>query len=244
MSLYDSYQEKCTKVLAYTHTTWGELIYGTKDQLMSLGIGMGIVFPSDRRTVSCLDPRGYRTKIGLSEYRGEGIYSASIYLPGRDHPREKWVWFDEGVELQFHTYWDEYKGDAKSFVAAGLVSPEFLPGQPGMGKVQVTIDADGKRRTDTNGWKKREAGAKTIKKISRTLFLVSVAVSQEVRDIRCVAYKQRDDEWEEKMLALPRPKSLTTLSIEEIISFKLRFAKRDKKFQHMISSLAQSNFDE
>lgn len=245
MGIHDSYREKYPNVLEYTHTLWGELIYGTKHQLISLGVGAGIDFPvSERKRVKCLDPRGYTTKISLSKDKGEDIYCASITFPGRDRFQDEWISFDQGVELQRHIYWDDYKGDARSLAAAGLVSPEFLPGQPGMGKIQVTLDANGNRRTDTNGWKKREAGAKTIKKISRTLFLVSVAVSEDVAEIRRCDYWNKRDEWEARMQALPRPKSLTALSPDEIMSFRLVISKRDKKFQSIISSLTQSKFNE
>lgn len=245
MAWNEKFIEICPGLLEYSHTLRGELLYGTKEQLIALGLGMGIEFPiSERKQVRCNDPRGFPARISLSTYLGEGIYCAAVDLPGRERPQDEWIWFDQGIELQKNIYWDDYKGEENSLVAAGLVPPQFFPGKPGMGKVQVTLDANGDRRTDTNGWKKREAGAKTIKKISRTLFLVSVRVSEEIADERRTQYRRSEDDWEQRMRALPRPQSLTKLSPDQINSFRMVFAKRDKKFQKMIISLTQSTFEQ
>lgn len=234
-------KQKCSQVLEYVHRPWGELIYGTQQQLKALGLGIGMSFPiADKKNILCEDFRGFRTKICLSEFMGKGVYCASISFPGREKTHEYfWEPFAQGVELQRGGYLDEYKGDAISLIAAGLVDSDCFPGEPGMGKIQVTLDAEG-NICRFNGRKLKDAiGRITIKKISRKSFIVSVVIPESISKIRRSEYMRKDEEWESRMRLLPRPRSLIAIPKTELTSFILSVAKRDKKFQMIIKAITE-----
>ncbi len=204
--------------LEYHQLIWGDLIHGTKEQLMRLRIGRNIQFPeSYRKRVKCLDPRGFPTEISVCSYKPKGIFSASISFPGRSASLhdEAWKPYALGVERCQHPYCDEYRGSADSLVAAGLANDEFFPGQPGMGKVQVTLNADGTRRTCNNSSKKTHPGDRIIKKISSKKYLVRIVNDKDVCEYRAKESLKRDEEWRKKMNSLPRPKPLMKILNEQ-----------------------------
>lgn len=227
----------------YTHTIWGEIIDGTKEQLQALGIGVGIQFPvSERQKVRVTDPRGFEATIYSNSYRGDGIYSARIIFPGRDMcfgRDSKWEPFAPGVELREATGSDEYIGSAEALSAAGLVQIADLPGQPGRGKVQVTLYADGTMRTTRNGHEKHTCGMKRIKRVSKTCYSVEVRIPVEEGELRKDAYLRLEAAWEERMAALPRPAPLIPLDLGDVLTRRVRHAKQDKSFQHFLSGLIQ-----
>jgi len=236
------------EVLEYKCLPWGDLIYGTKEQLQSLGIGIDVQFPSDPdrpfRSVKVKDPRGFDTRIQLSTYMGEGIYSASISFPGRSSPKAEWLPFALGVKISRDCWWyDEFIGTAEALYAAGLAELDQFPGQPGMGKVQVTLSPDGRLDSSTNGHKRRQPGQVMIKRASKSHYTVRVLISDEEAEIRQDANKRADRAWEAKMAALPRPAPLTVMSVRSFIQEKLEIkhtnAKQDKGFQAFLSGLTQ-----
>lgn len=229
------------EMVEYGHHLWGELIYGTKEQLMALGLGVNVKFPETSKRfgygVIVTDPRGYKTKIRLSDYKGDRIYSASISFPGREFPREKWEPFAPGVGMVEYAGWDKYIGTAEALAAAGLIQLANLPGQPGMGKVQVTLSPDGLRNLSHNGHKKRQPGEITIKRVSQSRFTVQIRVTQDVSEMRRDAYIRRRDEWEREMAALPRPAPLAPLGADVVLSKQIEHARQDKGFQAFMSVL-------
>lgn len=124
-------------VLKYRECPWGDSIDATKEQLIRLGLGVSD-FPVGGRSVWTVDPRGYKTEI-TSKYMAPGTYLARIYFPGRSVPKDEDEPFAPGVMLRREIWSDDYVGSGEALVAAGLVKPEMLPGQPGIGKVQVTL---------------------------------------------------------------------------------------------------------
>jgi hypothetical protein len=70
--------------LEYFDCFWGEYIRGTKEQLQSLGIGIGNAFPGEpggpKRCLRVLDPRGFVTRI--EKWYNNG-YRAGINYHGR-----------------------------------------------------------------------------------------------------------------------------------------------------------------
>ena len=225
----------------YNRLLWGDLIYGTKEQLQALGVGVNVQFPTGRRSVKVIDPRGFETRIQPSTYRGEGIYSASINFPGRDFTESKWEPYSLGVERRVRTWVDEYRGTAVSLAAAGLVDADTMPGQPGMNKIRVTIAPNGLPYSSTNGHKKRQAGEMVIERISNSRFTVLVRVSNEIGEVRNEALFREINAWERRMAELPRPAQLTPQNvrglIQEQVSIQYDKAKSDKKFQAFMSGL-------
>src|ERR1035437_8079124 len=79
-----------TPELEYHQQIWGDYIYGTKNQLQALGIGIGLSFPGEiggpRRILKALDPRGFLAHIDNASWHGDGIFCASIPL-FEEYPR-------------------------------------------------------------------------------------------------------------------------------------------------------------
>lgn len=197
--------------LEYNLQPWGDVIYGTKEQLQSIGLGAGIPFPGEagetRKKIKVVDPRGFTATIDRASYKADGIFGAFIPFPGCDHPcmEAEWKSFYFGVKKRESVWWDEFTGTADALSAAGLVQISQLPGQPGMRKVAVTIHPDGTVATSN---KARREGDRTIKKSGKTRYTVEVKVSDEEGERRLCAYQKEHKEWEERMAALPRPNPL------------------------------------
>ncbi|MCX7173156.1 MAG: hypothetical protein NT159_04355, partial [Proteobacteria bacterium] len=70
----------------YEMLDWGDLIYGTKDELQALGIATDVAFPGEiggpKRILEVIDPRGFHCKI--KRWRGSDTFGASIVFPGRE----------------------------------------------------------------------------------------------------------------------------------------------------------------
>ena len=200
----------------YAHKLWGELIYGTKAQIQALGIAVDRAFPGEvdgpKRTLTVVDPRGFPTQIKICDYKGEGIYSARISFPDREQPWRQWEDFAPGVRRDRCSAWqDEYLGTADALVAAGLVSKEQLPGQPGMRKVHVSIRADGTlldTATRAPCSDARDQGEKLIERASKTTYRVKVRTGQEERNRRWAKYEAAELEREARLRAMPRPEPL------------------------------------
>lgn len=196
--------------LEYSLTHRGELIYGTQDQLRSIGIGQDISFPDNpRKTIKTVDPRGLPVKICLSTYKGQGIYSASIALPGRERSfsEDQWVPFSFGVKMRAAPRSDEYEGTEEALRAAGLVQATQLPGKAGANKISMTILPNG--RSPVKGSSvSAPPGTVCITKKSKSLYLVSVVISEAEKVKRAEKYHVERLAWEHHVDSLPRPKPL------------------------------------
>ena len=200
--------------LEYKHLLWGELIYGTKEQLQYIGLGVGKAFPGEadgpRRKMTVPDPRGLTAEITQSCKEKE-IFCASIRFPGRDIPEEKWIPFAFGVHKNEHIRFDEFFGTEEALCAAGLVQAHQFPGRPGMRKTRVIIHPDGCVATGAptaNDRKARLPGAKRIQKEGKSRYSVQVCIPEEIEELRVQVYRAKHDAWEKRMATLPRPKPL------------------------------------
>lgn len=217
-------------VLEYKQLPWGDLIYGTKEQLQGIGIAAGMAFPGEpngpKRSLRVTDPRGLTAKVEASTWRGEGIFNASISFPGRDRPEHGHVNdFAPGVSKLAAPWGDVFTGTAESLSSAGLVRRDQLPGQPGMRKVTVTILADGsfpKGAPTANCREADEPGAIRISRKSKALYEVCIRVSDEEEQRRRDENFRADREWEARMMSLPRPTPLcrTSQELKEIEAAK------------------------
>lgn len=199
----------------YREVIWGDLIYGTKELLQKIGLGVGMIFPGEvdgpPRRLNTIDPRGFRCTIEQCWYKGDGVFSASIRFPGRNRPYWliDWEHFAPGVQRRAMCRHDEFKGTEEDLVAAGLVPAGYFPGLPGMRKMRVTILPDGSlpkgAPTANLNCNERGAGTKCIERISGTKYRVEIDISDELGDKRHEAMKRSDAEWAARMEALPRP---------------------------------------
>lgn len=209
-------------VLEYNQLPWGDLIYGTKEQLQGIGIAAGMAFPGEpngpKKSLRVADPRGLKARVEASNYRGDGVFNASISFPGRDRPEHGHVTdFAPGVSKREALWGDEFTGTAESLSSAGLVRRDHLPGQPGMRKVTVTILADGsfpKGAPTANCREANEPGSIRISRKTKTLYEVCIRVSDEEEQRRRDEHSRADREWEARMMSLPRPAPLCCTSQE------------------------------
>lgn len=211
-----------TPLFEYKQLLWGDLIYGTKERLQSIGIAAGMAFPGEpggpKRQLRVTDPRGLTAKVE-SSYMEEGIFSVSIPFPGRDSPAyaSSTSVFAPGVRKEEFPWYDSYTGTALALVAAGLVRQDRLPGKPGMRKTKVTILPDGSLPTGAptaNCPAAREPGAVSIYKKSKTAFTVHVIAPHAERERRGEENSRAEREWESRMRSLPRPAPLCRLPEE------------------------------
>lgn len=197
----------------YNLRPWGDLIYGSKEELQALGLGQGMAFPGElggpRRKLKITDPRGFPCKIERAEYYGDGQYSAVIDLPGRERnfylqaPHE----VAPGVIKHVRCRWfDEYNGSGNDLIASGLVSPGTLPGDPGMRKTATTILPDGSIGRGAYG--ESQPGGRYIKLTGKHRFKVCIFVSEEESNRRDEAERAAEAEYLRRMAAMPRPKPL------------------------------------
>ncbi len=201
--------------LEYNRMPWGDLIYGTKYQLRNIGIGVDTEFPGEagnsKRRLTVRDPRGFKCQIENCDHLEEGIFSATIRFPGRDQPQPEFEAFAPGVRRLENIWSDDYVGTAEALAAAGLISLDQLPGQPGMRKTIVTVLPDGSVPTGpskTKGPGVNDPGAKRIMRASKATYLVSVLVESHERARRHEAHAQSRCDWEERMRAMPQPARL------------------------------------
>jgi hypothetical protein len=202
-----------SRPLEYNQLPWGDLLYGTADQLRSIGIAVATVSRGEggqfRRRQSLTDPRGFKCLIEACQSRGEGLFAVSIPLPGRQQPEPVWERFSRGVRRQANVWTDDYVGSADALVCAGLILSTQLPGQPGMRKVIVTVLPDGSVPTGARTCPAaKDSGAKSIRRVAKTNYLVSMRVDEAERGRRYAAYARSRREWEAQMRLLPRPAPL------------------------------------
>lgn len=198
----------------YNEQVWGDLIYGTKDALQAIGLGIGLAFPGEaggpKRELNTTDPRGFKCRITDGSFRSAGVYCASIKFPDRERPEALggWKHFARGVQRKANTWADEFIGTADDLVSAGLSQPGQFPGCPGMRKVTVTVLPDGSipnGAPTANHRETRSPGAKSITIASKANYRVELYISEELKELRWKEEQQARDEWEKKMDSLPRP---------------------------------------
>lgn len=207
-------------VFKYHQLPWGDLIYGTKEQLQRIGIAAGMTFPGEpngpKSRLRVTDPRGFMARVEVAELMGDGLFSVSIPFPGRERP-EPLSNFAFGVKKREYPWGDIFTGTAESLSATGLVRRDQLPGQPGMRKAIVTILADGsfpKGAPTANCSEAREPGAIRISRKSKAIYEVSIHVTREEEELRRDKHSRADREWEARMMALPRPEPLCRINQE------------------------------
>jgi hypothetical protein len=92
------------------------------------------------------------------------------------------------LKVRRHPYWDEYIGTADQLIEAGILQAGQFPGDPGRGKTMVSYTADGQPRV--RGCDKG-AGYCQVRRVSRTMFNVTIRVDKEEA-------KRRQDEERER----------------------------------------------
>ena len=202
--------------IEYKQLPWGDLIYGTKEQLQAMGLGVGKAYPGEpegpKKTLKVLDARGFDSDITVS-WDNER-YCASIGFPGRSPPRKPVVQLGGNVVLRKCNNGDEYVGTADALNSVGIVRRDQLPGQPGMRKVSVTLLPDGSAQggSPTSPTKPRGEGVTLITRRSKNMYSVFVYVSNDEAIRRLEASNRRYLEWETRMSALRRPAPLIALN--------------------------------
>ncbi len=197
---------------SYEELPWGDVIYGGKEVLQRMGIGVGKPFPGEpganKKTVKTEDPRGFACELKICTW-GDFPYIARIEHPERQSAwgEEDWHPYAAGVLFRENTWHDEYRGTAEALTASGLVPAGRFPGMPGMCAMSQTFYADG--TTPKSGGQKarhqaNSAGTMVVKKISKNHFEVSITVPEEVGEKRRADYWSRRNAWEARMKALPR----------------------------------------
>lgn len=203
------------ELLIYKELPWGDLIYAEKATLQLIGIGSGRTFPGEpggpRRLMRVSDPRGFCCKVQRAPHIGEGVYSASIRIPGPERPcekRRKWQHFAPGVRRRELIGYDEYQGSAADLVRAGIVPEGCFPGLPGMNKVSQQMLADGSivgKTTRAERVAGSTVGVRTVRKASAGEFLVSVEIECSLNDERIKDDDLSEALWTAEMMLLPRP---------------------------------------
>lgn len=197
--------------LEYEFTLWGEVIHGTKGAIQRLGIGVGMAFPGEpgapKREMSARDPRGFDCRI-IRKEDDKLPYFASIRFPGRERDEERWEDFAPGVRKDSGAWWyDEYIGTGEALATAGLIRFDQLPGQPGMGKVAVTVSPDGTIARQ-GSQAVRKPGSKKISRIGKGRYKLHMLIPGDQQERRREAGMYAWSEWEARMEALPRPAPL------------------------------------
>ncbi|MDY0328914.1 MAG: hypothetical protein RBR52_00275 [Thiomonas sp.] len=211
-------------VVKYRQLFWCDLICGTKEQLQSLGIGVGVAFPGElganKREMTTTDRRGFRVKIKRDD---GGRYDAFVKFPRwPESPSNEGPLVEvfPGVLRQdFYTRMDRYLGAADALVTAGLVPQGCFPGMPGMRRSKVWVCADGSvasHPVETHFGTARGHGARLIERISRNRYAVIFCVGEAERERRQRALDEAFSAWEAECLAMPRPAPLMPLPDCEI----------------------------
>lgn len=235
--------------MRYIECEWGDLIYGTKEQLQQLGLGIGRAFPGEaggpRRTLNVRDARGYPVEISAPRWEGDP-YTASVRFPHWPKRPDGWEWIDisPGLRKREGVWFDEYQGVADVLVAAGVVRFEHLPGQPGMRKMRVAVFPDGtipdgprtKNHPDS-----RLPGARRIARTSGSTYCVTVVIDEQERAHRARAREIRVNAWEMHLKTLRRPARLQPMPVSRWawLEESGKRAARDTGFQAMLKRLVR-----
>lgn len=231
----------------YVECDWGDVIYGSKEQLQALGLGVGRAYPGElggpRHELRVRDPRGWPVNIS-DRYQKEDVYCARVPFPNLPESLNMPVWqpVAHGVKLCKQPWADDYRGSADDLAAAGLLRLDQLPGAPGMRKTRVTILPDGSVPTGAptaNHSAAKAPGARQIERAAASTFIVSVRVTKEEVDLRRAARVAADEAWGRQVRALPRPARLQPMALAKWTGIEggNLSAARDVRFQCMLARI-------
>ena len=233
----------------YTECDWGDLIYGSKEQLQAFGLGVGRAYPGElggpRRELKVRDPRGWPVTVS-NLYQQEGTFCARVSFPNLPQiTGTHWEPAAHGVKVCKRPWTDEYRGSAEDLAAAGLLRIDQLPGAPGMRKTRVTVLPDGSlpagART-ANNHLASAPGARTIERVSASTCMVNVRVTDEEGQLRFAAIQAAGAAWSRQVRALPRPARLQPMALPKQVGIALASlsAARDIRFQCMLARLVSN----
>lgn len=191
---------------------WGDLIYGSKDELQALGLAQGMAFPGEpggpRRELKVIDPRGFPCRIKQAEHHGTGQFLASIPFPGREYQDRPVEDFAPGVTVERLWYADCYRGASDALIKAGLVRADQFPGAPGRGKTVAKFLADGTPAPLGCCGLTLGPGGMVISRKTTRLFEVCVRIDIDEENRRHEADLRERAKYERRMAAMPRPRPL------------------------------------
>lgn len=198
----------------YQRTAWGEIMYGTKQDVQLFGIATNTLLPGEpagpKRKLNTVDPRGFPCGITTRLNRFDGVYCVLISMPDREPPwkaPEIWEVFAPGVSRYEYPGYDNYKGSAEALIAAGLVKAAHIPGSPGMQKTCVTVSADG---TVIRGahFGSLPPDSIDISIAGENQYLLRKVLPSEISQARLSAVRARDDAYHQRMRKLAHPPML------------------------------------
>lgn len=203
--------------LSYSQYDWCDCIYGSKAQLQAIGIGIGVAFPGEpgaaKRKIRTTDQRGFRVEVKAER---AGVFCAYVYFPGwPDSPSHKSHQTEAfpGVLRHEEPWSDIYTGDAADLIAAGLVKADQFPGLPGMRKLFVSIQANGRVVNSPATSPVKDGMGEGSKRIERAgkKFQVKVRISDTEHSRRFAKCQREQYEWRRLARSLPRPSRLDQL---------------------------------
>lgn len=185
--------------LARMHSDCGVIFLGTKEELQSVGFGVGAIFPGEPggNNKKAIFPacNGFaKIEVCLSEgnsWLGEPLQSTlpnyeirASYINDEVRFKREFQPAPDMPDVLLHhdTRTDVYRGTSQALIAAFLIDASQLPGQVGTGKVRTTFTRNGDRIKSGSTSQNRE-GNKTIKAVGK-FFEVAVQVSDEEHEIR------------------------------------------------------------
>lgn len=227
----------------YTQHPWGDLIRGTKEQIQSLGIGLGRLFPGELgapvRRAQMLDPRGFSVRV---ERISDAMYSASIRFPGwPENPwdRKAWVAVAPGVTKRSKTRADVFLGSAEALISARIARADQLPGPGRPRATTATWAPDGSLATKGRSTVRRP-GSKRIVRQSSGTFEVSITIAHEEASARRDRLAAAESEWERLVASIPRPAKLEPLSrckVMDLQSYRSLLSVAECEWERFIASL-------
>lgn len=205
----------------YLMSPSGELIYGTQEDLQAIGLGRGLAFPGEpggpKRTLKITDPRGFPCKIEQAGFRGDGLFSASIIIPGRERDYFPEVeQYAPGVTLERLIWTDMYQGTSDSLINAGLVHATQFPGAEGLGKTITKFLPDGSPAPRGCKLSRLGAGSKSIRRATSRIFNLFVVIDQAEAKRRGDASISDRNDYELRMAYQPRPAPLVAPTSEAV----------------------------
>lgn len=233
---------------SYQLCDWGDVIYGTKEQLQALGLGIGRAYPGEVggpvRSLSVIDPRGLKARI--EAWVDSDQYVASIpfpWLPERPGFHREVGEVFPGVLLRETRFSDDFTGSPEALVAAGLISAGQFPGLPGMRKTVVTVYADGTLPTGSPHRKDpraRQPGSREVTRFKgQGQFCVSIRIPESESEERSRAFRTAENDWLLDVRRFERPPRLAPMPAETLANMAAaaQRAARDIQFQGMLTRL-------
>ncbi len=203
---------------------WGEVIKGTKLDLQRLGLGVDEIFPGEPggrpSVLTVVDRRGLTVKI-RRVLAGRAGFEARIAFPGLGWLDVvgsgcPWIgpWIEQlpGLKKRERLDRDEFLGTSTALHDAGLVRPDQLPGQPGMKRTSVMILPDGSVALNAPQFRAAPAGARVIKRASKSTYSAWVRLSEDASELRVatadLARREQSLRYAAAIAAMKRPAPL------------------------------------